>query len=301
MVEYTTRHNLESPTGPEAAGRGRASIQKLAEDLDTKLDISSYGKTMKVARHLCSHGENTPNLPGYLIIDTKIPATLKTVTLDIRGYCYMNYGNIIDLTVSTKINNDGSYTNGEVANRGSFPFKRILIMTKTSTGTFSVALEPDTVSKFWHYPKIWVSGSFARTETPDSQLKGWTIQRASDPLTAYSVRGTLFPGWVPIQSFSNGWVNFDVRTAEYMKCADGWVRFRGIIKNGTVGNATAFTMPLELRPDITVQHEHHFVVASNSAFGMVAFDATTGAMKMYSGSNVWFDLSSIAYRVGRAA
>lgn len=276
-----------------------ASVQKLAEDLDTKLDISSYGNTMKVARYLCSYSENTGSLAGYLIINTQIPVGLKAVTLDIRGYCYMNYGNIIDLTVSFRANADGTFSNGEVSNRGSFMFKTVLLMTNDSTGMLSIALLPDTVSNLWHYPKIWVSGSFARTATSNTELRGWTITRAANTIGHFT-RATLYPGWIPIQSYENGWVNYDARTGEYMKCADGWVRFRGLIKSGTVGDATAFTMPLDFRPEISGLHEHHFVVASNYAFGMVAFDATTGRMKMYSGSNIWFDLSAIAYRVGRA-
>jgi hypothetical protein len=116
------------------------------------------------------------------------------------------------------------------------------------------------------------------------------------------VRSTLV-GRVPVvddtgwqnPSYVNGWVDYDGRTVQYRR-TDGWVRFRGLMKNGTVG-VNAFTLPAGYRPEFrggVTGGMHHFPVAANAAFGLILVQ-NDGQVIFANGSNGWVDLSTVTY------
>lgn len=300
MPGTTTRHALPYPVGSDLAGTGDATLQSLADAMDTKLDIATYSASnMRVARNLCSYKEHAPNLPGYVIIQTNMTFGNYMTSLNIRGYLYQNVGNIVDLTINFyAYNPDQSIVNATVSNRGSAQFSEALILRKDSDGKVAIALKPTTTSNYWHYPHLWVDGMFAHTDITVATLKtGWLINRAPTT-TGYTTKATLAVGWQTIATGSmlNSWTHFDtVRIPQYMKTGDGWVHFRGIIKDGTI-TQPAFIMPVGFRPEITTFYENHIPGVFNSAFGYFGINGTTGGVIPNSGSNGYVDLSSIWYK-----
>lgn len=289
----TTRHALPYPSGTETAGNGDLAIKSLADALDTKLDIAANG-TFKVMRNIAMYDEAVVGGAGYIIINTKIPFTSHMTTLRIRGYVYQPHSNVIDLTISFYPFTDGLIYNSDFSNNGSLSFKEALILSRTSDGCVAIALKPDTTSQLWQYPKIWVDGMFGAAEMPDASLKtGWTIVRAATT-TGYTLKTTLPIGWRDVV-FENSWVNFDSRTVQYQKSGDGWVRFRGLAKNGTIGT-TMFTLPVGFRPDWRQSADQHWAVASNGAFGFVTVSGN-GIVNCGVGSNIWIDFSTVAFKV----
>lgn len=93
----------------------------------------------------------------------------------------------------------------------------------------------------------------------------------------------------------NGWVRFgeSYNQIGYYKDNFGVVRLRGLIKEGTMGQ-TIFVLPVSHRPSKIV----HFVVYSNSGFGVIYVD-TAGNVSNTSGygSNAALSLENISFRV----
>lgn len=137
--------------------------------------------------------------------------------------------------------------------------------------------------------------------TPDKWLMdlGFTgVDSVASPQTTPPVQNNALAidsGWQDV-SFQNSWTNFDARTVQYRRL-NGWVHFRGIMKNGTVGSP-AFQVPTGFKPvSRGGTSEHHFPVASNGLFGFVQV-WNNGDIVLAGGSNIWVDLSGIRYEVG---
>lgn len=96
-------------------------------------------------------------------------------------------------------------------------------------------------------------------------------------------------------NLDNLWVNYDasgpLQRFPYYYRDRGRIYMGGVIQGGTVG-AVAINLPIEARPSISLIQ----VVASNFALGIVVIDPS-GSFYVWSGSNVFIDLSSISYRL----
>lgn len=93
-------------------------------------------------------------------------------------------------------------------------------------------------------------------------------------------------------SFQNGWTNYGsgYSTAAYTITEDGWVRLRGLVKSGTMGQAV-FTLPAGYRPT----GRHLFAVQTNpETIGRVDV-ASDGQVIAYTGSNAWLALFNVAF------
>jgi hypothetical protein len=90
----------------------------------------------------------------------------------------------------------------------------------------------------------------------------------------------------------NSWINYGSPYIEagYFKDVWGMVHLRGMVKNGTMGQAI-FTLPLGYRPP----GGSHFPVASNDAWGEAYIDIS-GNVIPAAGSNAWFCLNGIIFR-----
>lgn len=146
----------------------------------------------------------------------------------------------------------------------------------------------------WHQPKSWRPG--------DPQRLTGTIlnyELRDELLYLYeNLSGILPPvqAWIDIVTFDNSWVNYSSTYAPAGYYKDPWdvVHLRGMIKDGTVGaiNGTAFTLPAGYRPEYDLK----FAVSSDNAFGEVQV-RPAGYVVMLTGSNVFFDLAPVSFRV----
>jgi len=96
-------------------------------------------------------------------------------------------------------------------------------------------------------------------------------------------------------AFENSWVNFDSATydtAAFFKDAFGLVHLKGFIKSGTI-TAAAFTLPAGYRPVLTGIYA---VITSANAIGRLDI-ANTGAVIPNNGSNTYFSLGGVSFRV----
>ncbi len=93
----------------------------------------------------------------------------------------------------------------------------------------------------------------------------------------------------------NSWVNYGSGFSDtgYYKDSAGVVHIKGMVKNGTTTGGTAiFTLPVGYRPSQILI----IPTVSNSAFGQLRIN-TNGNVEFHSGSNAWFSLDNIAFRV----
>lgn len=100
--------------------------------------------------------------------------------------------------------------------------------------------------------------------------------------------------WHAIVSFSNGWVNFGSGEAAAAYAIDnqGLVHLRGLIKSGTVGFVTAFTVPAAAFPAFN----QRFVTSSGTSFASIqCVTPATGAFEVFEGSNAGVALDGIVY------
>lgn len=294
MPANTTKHGFTYPVVTDLAGTGDTAIQTLATQLDTKLSMPISG-SVKFVDNIVQFEYSAPNVPGFIVIHTNLTATTDVmVTLRLKGYSYQAEDNTMDITISMYCNAAFAYGT-EVISNGNFKIKEVYLITKTD-GKLAVAIRPDTTAGYWHYPKMWVDALFGHTMPSDTTiLTGWSMDIPA-ALPAGTIVKTLTTAmWIPVTTFSNGWVNYDAaRTAQYTKTADGWVKFRGLIKSGTMG-AGAFNVPVGYRPHPRVDGQHYLPVASIDQFGCVGVWSDGGVVPL-SGSNIWVDLSGLTYR-----
>ena len=130
-------------------------------------------------------------------------------------------------------------------------------------------------------------GSQAGTPTPRPQAAIPVGQPANLPDTP----------WVDLP-LTGGWVAFDAARVPQYRRENGWVKFRGIARDGATGPMSY--IPDGFGPEPTVYAEHHFPVAANAAFGCVRVGRTNGVtvLDLITGSNVWVDLCAVTYRAG---
>lgn len=96
--------------------------------------------------------------------------------------------------------------------------------------------------------------------------------------------------WTPL-SLVNSWVTLDAVNAvpSYKITHDGWVKFRGVVKNGAVPSTIA-TVPAGFRPTYATR----IALDSNSAFGKVTIDRF-GVVAIAAGSTTQVALDQITY------
>ncbi len=82
----------------------------------------------------------------------------------------------------------------------------------------------------------------------------------------------------------NSWVNYGgvYSPAGYFKDAAGIVHLRGLLKDGTIGDVPAFTLPVGYRP----AYQQVFVAISNNAIGRC---------DVLQNGEVWFRAGNLAY------
>lgn len=99
-------------------------------------------------------------------------------------------------------------------------------------------------------------------------------------------------------AFDNGWTNFDTFTfvvARFWKDPMGLVHVEGLVKDGTVGNATPiFTLPDGYLPGSGMLYPTY--TASGPGYVSVA---PTGEVALSLGGNGWASLSIIQFRQER--
>lgn len=88
-------------------------------------------------------------------------------------------------------------------------------------------------------------------------------------------------------TFQNSWVNNggSWATAAFRRYGDGMVEIKGLVKSGTIGTVSVFTLPTGFRPALGL----HFAAISNNAIGTLQVLAD-GSVMAVAGSNVWFSL-----------
>jgi hypothetical protein len=99
-----------------------------------------------------------------------------------------------------------------------------------------------------------------------------------------------------VPTLLNGWVDYGGTNppAGYRKEGE-WIYLRGAVKNGTVGTtgSTMFTLPVGYRPAFNVFFP---VVTGAGVIGQVGVQPD-GDVPAISGTNTFFDLSTIRFRV----
>lgn len=96
-------------------------------------------------------------------------------------------------------------------------------------------------------------------------------------------------------TFQNSWVNYADgihETAGFWKQSDGWVRLKGLVKNGTTAAGTViFTLPSGYAPPWTC----YFVVSTNSDAGVIRVE-TSGTVRVHGAiSNLYASLANITF------
>ncbi len=105
-------------------------------------------------------------------------------------------------------------------------------------------------------------------------------------------------GWIELD-FSGAWDNYadaSHATVAYMLGADGFVRLRGLIADGTSGT-TAFVLPEGYQPQYLVKLGTiaNTPGANPCAAAMVEVDAN-GVVKIYAANTDWVALDGLAFR-----
>jgi hypothetical protein len=100
--------------------------------------------------------------------------------------------------------------------------------------------------------------------------------------------------WTPVTSFLNSWVNYDpaiYEPAAYRKVND-LVYLRGLIKNGSPLDSTAFMLPAGYRP----LKNAHLPIVSNNLFGLAEIKSP-GDVRVNVPSSAWVSLAGIVFGV----
>jgi len=91
----------------------------------------------------------------------------------------------------------------------------------------------------------------------------------------------------------NSWVNYGgvYGPAAYFKDASGIVHLRGVLKDGTIGDFAAFTLPVGYRP----AYQEIFVAISNNAIGRCDV-YQNGDVMFRAGNNAYFSIDGMSFR-----
>ena len=95
-------------------------------------------------------------------------------------------------------------------------------------------------------------------------------------------------------AFQNSWVNYDSGAntqAGFMKDALGYVRLKGLVKSGTIGQII-FTLPTGYRPPANI----NFSTVSNGAFAC-GYIGSNGNIYPNTGNNAYWSIENLSYKV----
>lgn len=100
-------------------------------------------------------------------------------------------------------------------------------------------------------------------------------------------------GWTT-PAYQNSWVKYDTtyNVPGYRKDSMGYVHLRGMIANGTTFNATMFTLPVGMRPELRVLCG----VQSAAGFARVDIQVDGTVSCISGGSTSWISLECITFK-----
>lgn len=99
--------------------------------------------------------------------------------------------------------------------------------------------------------------------------------------------------WI-VPTPTNSWVNYDgtFNQLGYMKDPSGFVHLRGLVKNGSSGNAAIFTLPVGYRP----QYQCLFCCMTNGPAACRVDVSTAGVVTPTGASTTWLSLDNIVFK-----
>lgn len=111
-------------------------------------------------------------------------------------------------------------------------------------------------------------------------------------LRTLAARQNALFDWIDLTSLSGTWVPFGSPEDDpgYWRDSAGIVRFRGVVKSGTIPSALV-TMGVGFRP----AGKRRFPVVANNGFGYVSITAA-GVITVEAGNAAYVDLAAISYR-----
>lgn len=303
MPSNTTRNSLPYPNETDVisvAGSG----QDLATAIDSHIDRFRHSTGSKFIHNMAMWEESNTNLTGYVVINTDIPFAAgsgadKMLRIDIRGYVYYPYNNVIDATFNFYMLN-GGLQSPDFVNKGSMTFSDVRILRNNTNNTLSLSLRPELPagSNIWNYPKMiadgWISWS---TEISDTQFKDFYIVRVAD-LTNYTTIQTLASGQWNLLTLVNGWVSYDsgAHAIPRYRRVGARVFVEGVIRTGA-GTGTIATLPQGFR------HTGNKLIFNQSSAGSPG----TGRVDVYSGGEIvangvpdngYLSLNGITFPIG---
>lgn len=290
----TTRESLRYPDGnviPNAT-----QFQNLAEDIESVMGRFRRSNGGKFLAGVAMYQESSPNLAGYLVIQTNMNFVTGTsidqmLRFDFSGYTYWAVNNVIEASLNFYALN-GGVQNPEFTNSGTMDFKEVRIMRNNSTNKLAIALLPHIPAgtDVWHYPKfnvdIWTAWG---AEIADSDLNATTITRVTS-LTGYTTVSTVQNNWQTL-SLANGWVAWGVGHVTPRYRRNGViVEVQGLAKNGPIGGDIG-SLPVGYRP---TGGTLIFTALTGAGLGRVDV-MTNGAIVPQGGSNDYFSLDRIRF------
>jgi hypothetical protein len=286
----TPRHGLIHPSENEKVKDLGLIAEQLAEQIDEKLTLRvGPNSAFKRATNIVMWEEQAPNLSGKILLQTNIPWGNHMFRIDFVGWEYQDMG-VTDLTITGYVwDGDFSVYQMNAINKGSRQISTVEYLRNDTTGMLAIAI---SATSLWQYPKFAVDVWTGHIALPNSALDGWTITRVAG-LTGYTVKKTVNLWWQNA-TLLNGWVNYDSRTAQYRKDAEGYVWLRGLVKNGAM-NTAILNLPVGYRPYNRDTNEYHIPVVTADAFGHVTV-ASTGDITPRTGNPVWYDLGNIHFK-----
>lgn len=257
MPTYTTRNNLYKPSPTDAISVAGAG-QELATRISDRLDRVRNTSGTKWLHTMAMYEERAASLAGYMVINTSIPFVSgasedKMLRIDVRGYTYWPYNNIIDCSFNLYMLNGGTPVAPDFNNKGSMTFKEARVLRNNTNNTLSLALLPELPAgnNVWHYPKLVVDGAISwGTEIPDAQFTEFTITRLTALTNYTTVHTILSGGWIPI-TLESGWVPYDAggtagHATPRIRRVGEQVFVEGLVSNGAL-TGTIFTLPQGFR------------------------------------------------------
>lgn len=119
--------------------------------------------------------------------------------------------------------------------------------------------------------------------------------------TTWHLSGDVWSGW-QTPTLQNGWVEYDANVnwspTRYCKDSAGVVHMRGLLRSGTM-SAAMFTLPVGFRPKVDWATTSYLLcqTMSNNGTGRVEI-RNDGTVVPTTGSNAWFSLANITFKVG---
>jgi microcystin-dependent protein len=244
---------------------------------------------------------NYPQLVAYAATEVAAGNTLWTVT----GTAPNRTATVPDLTNRFIF---GKAASGTGATLGSSGGAENVTLTRAQTGwwttgdeNLSLGAGAPSSAQFQNRVAVNHDPTASHTNMPPYVVLAFVVNAKGLPVSAasqVSYENWHYVGTAGQPAFASGWVNYgDGRDAAFRKEPDGKVRFRGLVKSGTVAyGSPIFTLPVGYRPE---QNES-FPVVANDAFGHMVILAT-GDVYLVIGSNVWVDLHSVSFHTAQTS